>query len=172
MWPKITILHRPHYFLLVNSFSKHSYRIFRNWDKKQLLNLSLTPYRLLRALKKFDWLIDCMEFLHCFQNYYSHITLTAHMFVYSLGLTCTRVGLWTSEVYCPGALQQKTQRIQCNSYLGTTGYKSYTLPLSHAGLLEKDVGWLYCGFNATLTAKVISWWSVTHMCFLALSHQY
>ena len=27
------------------------------------------------------------------------------------------------------------------------------------------------GFNATLTAKVISWWSVTHMCFLAFSHQ-
>ena len=26
--------------------------------------------------------------------------------------------------------------------------------------------------NATLTAKVISWRSVTHMCFLALSHQY
>ena len=29
-------------------------------------------------------------------------------------------------------------------------------------------GW----FNATLTAKVISWRSVTHMCFLAFSHQY
>ena len=28
------------------------------------------------------------------------------------------------------------------------------------------------GLNATLTAKVISWRSVTHMCFLALSHQY
>ena len=27
-------------------------------------------------------------------------------------------------------------------------------------------------FNATLTAKVISWRSVTHMCFLAFSHQY
>ena len=26
------------------------------------------------------------------------------------------------------------------------------------------------GFNATLTANVISWWSVTHMCFLAFSH--
>ena len=26
------------------------------------------------------------------------------------------------------------------------------------------------GFNATLTAKVISWRSVTHMCFLAFSH--
>ena len=28
------------------------------------------------------------------------------------------------------------------------------------------------GFNATLTAKVISWRSVTHMSFLAFSHQY
>ena len=35
------------------------------------------------------------------------------------------------------------------------------------------VGWLVVlGFNATLTAKVISWRSVTHMCFLAFSHQY
>ena len=28
------------------------------------------------------------------------------------------------------------------------------------------------GFNATLTAKVTPWRSVTHMCFLAFSHQY
>ena len=28
------------------------------------------------------------------------------------------------------------------------------------------------GFKATLIAKVISWRSVTHMCFLAFSHQY
>ena len=34
-------------------------------------------------------------------------------------------------------------------------------------------GWLVVlGFNATLTATVISWRSVTHMCFLAFSHQY
>ena len=32
------------------------------------------------------------------------------------------------------------------------------------------VGWLCFGFNNTLTAKVILWRSVTHMCFLALSH--
>ena len=33
------------------------------------------------------------------------------------------------------------------------------------------VGWLVeLGFNATLTAKVISWWSVMHTCFLAFSH--
>ena len=35
------------------------------------------------------------------------------------------------------------------------------------------VGWLVVlGFNATLTVKVISWRSVTHMCFLAFSHHY
>ena len=35
------------------------------------------------------------------------------------------------------------------------------------------LGWLVVlGFNATLTAKVISWRSVMHMCFLAFSHQY
>ena len=28
------------------------------------------------------------------------------------------------------------------------------------------------GFNATLTSKIISWRSLTHMCFLAFSHQY
>ena len=35
-------------------------------------------------------------------------------------------------------------------------------------------GWLLVvlGFNATLTAKVISWRSMTHMCFLAFSCQY
>ena len=34
------------------------------------------------------------------------------------------------------------------------------------------VGWLVVlGFNATLTAKVISWRSVTHTYFLAFSHQ-
>ena len=38
---------------------------------------------------------------------------------------------------------------------------------------SKVVGWLVIlGFKATLTAKVISWRSVTHMCFLAFSHQY
>ena len=38
---------------------------------------------------------------------------------------------------------------------------------------KKDVGWLVVlRFKATLTAKVISWRSVMHMCFLACSHQY
>ena len=35
-----------------------------------------------------------------------------------------------------------------------------------------DCWWVVLGFNATLTAKVISWQSMTHMCFLAFSHQY
>ena len=35
------------------------------------------------------------------------------------------------------------------------------------------VWWLVVlGFNATLTAKVMSWRSVMHMCFLAFSHRY
>ena len=38
---------------------------------------------------------------------------------------------------------------------------------------DAKVGWFaVLEFNATLTAKVISWRSVTHMCFLAFSHQY
>ena len=43
------------------------------------------------------------------------------------------------------------------------------------GLLENIldlVGWLYWGLTPLLTVKVIMWWSVTHMCFLAFSHQY
>ena len=40
-------------------------------------------------------------------------------------------------------------------------------------LLVPRSSWLVLlGFNATLTANVISWWSVMHMCFLAFSHQY
>ena len=34
------------------------------------------------------------------------------------------------------------------------------------------VWFVVLGFNATLTAKVILWQSVMHMCFLAFSHQY
>ena len=41
------------------------------------------------------------------------------------------------------------------------------------GSITNSHGWLVVlGFNATFTAKVISWQSVTHMCFLAFSHQY
>ena len=42
-------------------------------------------------------------------------------------------------------------------------------------IFPRGVKWCYCvemGFNSTLTAKVISWRSVTHICFLAFSHQY
>ena len=40
-------------------------------------------------------------------------------------------------------------------------------------IIVMKVGWLVVlGFNATLTTKVISWRSMTHMCFLAFSHQY
>ena len=34
-------------------------------------------------------------------------------------------------------------------------------------MLENFHWLIVLGFNATLTAKVISWWSVMHMCFLA-----
>ena len=44
---------------------------------------------------------------------------------------------------------------------------------SYSAVENIQEGWLVVlGFNATLTAKVISWRSVTHMCFLAFSHQY
>ena len=50
--------------------------------------------------------------------------------------------------------------------------KELTTKLAFETLSQK--GWLVVvlGFNATLAAKVISWQSVTHMCFLAFSHQY
>ena len=39
--------------------------------------------------------------------------------------------------------------------------------------VSMEKGWLVVmGFNTTLIAEVISWQSVTHMCFLAFSHQY
>ena len=37
---------------------------------------------------------------------------------------------------------------------------------------RSDCRLVVLGFNATLTAKVISWRSVTRMSFLAISHQY
>ena len=33
-------------------------------------------------------------------------------------------------------------------------------------------GWMYWGLTSLYTAEVISWRSVTHMCFLAFSQQY
>ena len=38
-----------------------------------------------------DWLIGV---LHRFQRYFSHITATAHIFMYSLVFTSTRMGFW------------------------------------------------------------------------------
>ena len=52
-------------------------------------------------------------------------------------------------------------------------HKTCTTDMKIPGLVwERVNSWLVVlGFNATLTAKVI-WQSVTHMCFLAFSHQY
>ena len=56
------------------------------------------------------------------------------------------------------------------------GMYPVAMPIINSGkkLAEPGlVGWLVVlGFKATLTAKVISWRSLTHMCFLAFSHQY
>ena len=43
----------------------------------------------------------------------------------------------------------------------------------HSYLLKKRTCWsVLFEFNAILTAKIILWRSVTHMCFLAFSNQY
>ena len=61
----------------------------------------------------------------------------------------------------PPALRQKlifcahTDVVRGRTFLGYAGWLLVVLRL-----------------NATLTAKVISWRLVTHMCFLAFSHQY
>ena len=45
--------------------------------------------------------------------------------------------------------------------------------LAQYPLYFNDLDWVVVlGFNATFTAKVISWRSVMHMCFLDFSHQY
>ena len=47
------------------------------------------------------------------------------------------------------------------------------LNLDQSTIFVKKVSWLVVlGFNDTLTAKVISWRSVMHMCFLAFLQQY
>ena len=39
--------------------------------------------------------------------------------------------------------------------------------------VQEWINWLVIfGFNATLTARIISWQSMTHICFLVFSHQY
>ena len=51
--------------------------------------------------------------------------------------------------------------------------EAYMMTSLKLGRKHRKIGWLVVfGFNTTLTAKVISWWSVTHTCFLAFSHQY
>ena len=72
--------------------------------------------------------------LRRFQQYFSHITATAHIIHVFLGFTSTRLG---SEVSCPRTLpRKKTQRIQCGSNPGPLDYESNTLPLGHAGPLN------------------------------------
>ena len=45
--------------------------------------------------------------------------------------------------------------------------------LDNAKIFSSRTGWfVVLGFNATLTAQVILWQSLTHKCFLAFSHQY
>ena len=51
--------------------------------------------------------------------------------------------------------------------------KLYSYKILRAKRAKNVRIWLVVlGFNATLTAMVISWRSVTHMCFLAFSHHY
>ena len=54
-----------------------------------------------------------------------------------------------------------------------TGLKFYHQVELNNSEKDSPYNWLVVlGFNANLTAKVISWRSVTHMCFLAFSNQY
>ena len=59
--------------------------------------------------------------------------------------------------------------------MGKKLFTSILFPI-HINFIPKTLlfSWLVGSieFNATLTAKVISWWLVMHMCFLAFSHQY
>ena len=61
----------------------------------------------------------------------------------------------------------------CEPCSGEKGYNTFPDALHKTYSNTVKLGWLVVlGFNATLTAKVISWRSVTHMCFLAFSHKY
>ena len=98
--------------------------------------------------------IDWMVFYAAFNSISVISWRQFSLFMYFLGFTSTRLG---SEVSCPRTLPRKAQRIRCGSNPRPLDYESNTLPLSH-------VGWLVVlGFNATLTARVISWQSVMHM---------
>ena len=65
--------------------------------------------------------------LRLFQQYFSHITATAHIIHVFLGFTSTWLELWS---VLP---KEKIQRIQCGSNPGPLDYESNTLSLSHTG---------------------------------------
>ena len=61
----------------------------------------------------------------------------------------------------------------CSSVAGMSIHTEFSVNFIPHYMLLKTIGRLVVlWLNATLTAKVISWRSVTHMCFLAFSHQY
>ena len=56
---------------------------------------------------------------------------------------------------------------------GGIDFGMYAKPFVDKQTDKQTIGWLVVlRFNATLTAKVISWQSVMHMCLLAFLHQY
>ena len=96
--------------------------------------------------------------LHRFYQYFSHITATIHIIHAFLGFTSTKLG---SEVSCPRTLTRKNPE------------DPVRLEPRNPGLRVKHFTTEPRGTLMTLsTVKVISWQSVTHMCFLAFSHQY
>ena len=77
-----------------------------------------------------DWLNGVL----CrFQQYFNHITATAH----TIDVFPAFQQYWAGAQKClaQGHSHEKTQRIQCSSNPGHLDYKSYTLPLSHVGPL-------------------------------------
>ena len=87
------------------------------------------------------------------------------------------VDLYVPWIFLPSALKWGNRKNTIGQTKCTRRLESFeasatelSLPLN---LPRIEVGWLVVlEFNATLTAKVISWRSVPHMCFLAFSHQY
>ena len=119
-----------------------------------------------------------------FQQYFNHIKGTAHIIHVFPGVHQHLAG--PLRCLAQEHSEEKSKRTQCGSNLGPLDYGSNTFSLSHAGsnvhginvwfchiIFQWLIDWLIVlGFNATWTAKVISWRSVTHMCFLAFSHQH
>ena len=81
---------------------------------------------------------------------------------------------------CLSFFLSKAFFLYCNTYLLLFDIKSYSCHCTLSFVLVFCIivsqkffhKLVILRFNATLTAKVISWRSVTHMCFLAFSHQY